>query len=160
MFWAVVLLCVCVDQLTKAGIARSMELGSTRPLIPGVLDFTYTHNTGAAFSILTGRQTFLIAVTAAVMIVMVIYVIRKGKDIFLPEKIALALIVGGGLGNLICRIARGYVIDFINIHILPIFNTADICVCCGCALLVLSVLILEPRCAAAKEGSDERRSDS
>ena len=159
MFWVIVLLCVAVDQWSKLQIARTMELGANRPLIPGVLDFTYTHNTGAAFSILTGRQTFLIAVTAAVMIAMTVYVIRKGRSIFLPEKIALALIVGGGCGNLICRCVRGYVIDFINIHILPIFNAADICVCCGCALLVLSVLILEPRHAAAEKDSDERRSD-
>ena len=160
MFWVIVLLCVAVDQWSKLQIARTMELGANRPLIPGVLDFTYTHNTGAAFSILTGRQTFLIAVTAEVMIAMTVYVIRKGRSIFLPEKIALALIVGGGCGNLICRCVRGYVIDFINIHILPIFNAADICVCCGCALLVLSVLFLEPRFEKAPERPDERRSDS
>ena len=160
MFWAIILLCIAIDQLSKAKIASVMSLGSSNTVVPGLLDFTYTHNTGAAFSILTDRQTFLIAVTAIVMAAMVIYVIRKGKSLFLPEKLALALIVGGGCGNLICRITRGYVIDFINIHILPIFNAADICVCCGCALLVLSVLILEPRCAAAKEGPDERRSDS
>ncbi len=158
MFWAVILLCVAIDQWSKFRIARTMQLGANKPLIPGVLDFTYTHNTGAAFSILTGKQTFLIVITAAVMLGMIVYVVRKGKDIFLPEKLALALIVGGGTGNLICRILRGYVIDFINIHILPIFNAADICVCCGCALLVLSVLFLEPRSAAAKQ-NDERRTE-
>lgn len=158
MFWAVILLCVAIDQWSKLQIARTMDLGTGKTLIPGILDLTYTHNTGAAFSILTGQQTLLIVVTAAVMIAMTVYVARKGKSIFLPEKLAIALIVGGGLGNLICRVARGYVIDFINIHILPIFNAADICVCCGCALLVLSVLFLEPR-YTAKEKSDERRSD-
>ena len=137
MFWAVILLCVAIDQWSKLQIARTMDLGTGKTLIPGILDLTYTHNTGAA---------------------MTVYVVRKGKSIFLPEKLAIALIVGGGLGNLICRVARGYVIDFINIHILPIFNAADICVCCGCALLVLSVLFLEPR-YTAKEKSDERRSD-
>ncbi|MBQ2096111.1 MAG: signal peptidase II [Firmicutes bacterium] len=145
MFWIVILLCVCIDQLSKLAVERSMELGATKPLLPGILGFTYTRNTGAAFSILTGKQAFLIAVTAVVMIAMVVYVLRKGKTIFLPEKIAIALIVGGGTGNLICRIVRGYVVDFINIHILPIFNAADIFVCCGCGLLVLSVLWLEPR---------------
>lgn len=158
MFWAVILLCVAIDQWSKLQIARTMDLGTGKTLIPGILDLTYTHNTGAAFSILTGQQTLLTVVTAAVMIAMTVYVVRKGKSIFLPEKLAIALIVGGGLGNLICRVARGYVIDFINIHILPIFNAADICVCCGCALLVLSVLFLEPR-YTAKEKSDERRSD-
>ena len=145
MFWVIILLCVAVDQLSKAKVASAMELGASRTVIPGLLDLTYTHNTGAAFSILTDRQTFLIAVTGIVMIAMVVYVVKKGRTIFPVEKAALALIVGGGCGNLVCRIVRGYVIDFINIHILPIFNAADICVCCGCGLLVLSVLWLEPR---------------
>ena len=88
MFWIVILLCICIDQLSKLAVERSMELGATKPLLPGILDFTYTRNTGAAFSILTGKQAFLIAVTAVVMIAMVVYVLRKGKTIFLPEKIA------------------------------------------------------------------------
>ena len=58
MFWAVIALCVAVDQWSKLQIARTMELGANKPLIPGVLDFTYTHNTGAAFNILTDKQTF------------------------------------------------------------------------------------------------------
>ena len=162
MFWIIVILCVCVDQLSKLRIAQTMELGSSHAVIPGVLDLTYTHNTGAAFSILTGQQTLLIVVTAAVMAGMTVYVVRKGRSLFLPEKIAIALIVGGGAGNLICRIARGYVIDFINIHILPIFNAADICVCCGCALLVLSVLWLEPRRTArsAEDGAAQVTDDT
>ena len=65
MFWIIVILCVCVDQLSKLRIAQTMELGSSHAVIPGVLDLTYTHNTGAAFSILTGQQTLLIVVTAA-----------------------------------------------------------------------------------------------
>ena len=153
MFWVIIAACILVDQWSKLQIASAMELGTSKTILPGLLDITYTRNTGAAFSILTGKQTFLIAVTAIVMAAMVVYVVRKGRSIFLPEKIAIALIVGGGCGNLICRILRGYVIDFINIHILPIFNVADICVCCGCGLLVLSVLLLEPR--AGKETDSE-----
>ena len=153
MFWIIIAVCIAIDQWSKMQIASSMQLGETRTVISGLLDFTYTHNTGAAFSILTGKQTFLIVVTALVMVCMVVYVLKKGKTIFLPELTAIALIVGGGTGNLICRVLRGYVIDFINIHILPIFNVADICVCCGCGLLVLSVLWLEPR------KTDERKQD-
>ena len=155
MFWAIILLCVAIDQLSKAKIASLMTLGASKTILPGLLDLTYTHNTGAAFSILTGRQNFLIVVTAAVMIAMVVYAAKKGKSLFLPEKLALALIVGGGCGNLICRILRGYVIDFINIHILPIFNAADIFVCCGCGLLVLSVLVLEPVAAKRRQSEEE-----
>ncbi len=165
MFWIVIAVCIAVDQWSKAHVASSMFLGENHRVIPGLLDLTYTHNTGAAFSILTGRQTFLIAVTAIVMAGMIVYVVRKGRSLFPPEKYAIAFIVGGGLGNLICRVFRGYVIDFINMHILPIFNAADICVCFGCGLLVLSVLWLEPRAAAkhtaglAETESDERQQD-
>ena len=159
MFWIVIAVCIALDQWTKFLVSSRMTLGTTVPVLPGILDLTYTQNTGAAFSILTGKQGLLIAVTSVVMIAMAVYVVKKGKSLFLPEKLALALIVGGGTGNLICRVSRGYVVDFLNIHILPIFNVADICVCCGCGLLVLSVLLLEPR-YAKKEQADERREDN
>ena len=122
-----------------------MELGQSITVVPRLLDLTYLHNTGAAFSILTGRQTLLIAVTSVVMAGMAVYYVIRRRSIFPAEKYALALIVGGGIGNLICRAARGYVVDFIDIHWIPVFNVADMCVVCGCALLILSVLWLEPR---------------
>ena len=80
MFWLIVAVCIAIDQGSKLLVARTMELGSGRTLIPGVLDLTYTHNTGAAFSILTGKQTFLIVVTASILIAMIVYVIRKRKS--------------------------------------------------------------------------------
>ena len=78
------------------------------------------------------------------MLVILGYIILAGKNVPGSERLALGLIFGGGLGNLISRILDGYVIDFINIYIIPIFNVADIAITCGCILLALSVLVIEP----------------
>lgn len=155
MFCLVIALCILADQLTKAAVVSKFELGQGMTVVPRLLDFRYVQNTGAAFSILTGRQTFLIAVTAVFMAAMVFYVWKKRRSIYWAEKLAIALIVGGGLGNLICRAWRGFVVDFIDIHWIPVFNVADMCVCCGCALLVFSVLWLEPRAQKSKPGQED-----
>ena len=67
---------------------------------------------------------------------------------------ALALIAGGGLGNLYDRLTLGYVVDFLDFRVWPIFNVADICVCFGCGLLVIYVLFLEPR---QRKGQEEEK---
>lgn len=154
MYWIIIVLCVVLDQISKAAVDNSMALGQTIDVLPGVFDLTYIHNEGAAFSILLGKQSLLIAITSMLMIAMTLYVIKQGKAIFKPECISVALIVGGGLGNLISRAMSGYVIDFLNIYILPVFNVADIFVCCGCGLLMLSVLFLEPR--ALKKAAEKK----
>ena len=145
MFWIIIVLCLALDQLTKFIVDSSMALGETIAIIPGVLDLCYVRNQGAAFSILMGKQLFLICLTGMLMVFLAAYVIKNGSSVFPAEKYAIALIIGGGLGNLISRMLKGYVTDFFNIYILPVFNVADIFICAGCALLVLSVLYLEPK---------------
>ena len=68
---------------------------------------------------------------------------------------ALSLIIGGGLGNLVTRLIHGYVIDFFNFYFWPVFHVADICICVGCALLVYSVLILEPKLKKAETKEEQ-----
>ena len=131
MFRRIILFVVLADQLSKQLVRSSMELYQSIPLIGGLLDLTYIHNYGAAFSILQNKQAFLIAFTGLAMTTIVIYVARERKKLPQAEIAALGLIVGGGLGNLIDRVAQGYVVDFLNIHILPVFNVADMAVCAG-----------------------------
>jgi signal peptidase II len=145
VFWGIASAVVALDQITKQLAESSMELNQTIPLIRGMLGLTYIHNYGAAFSILQNQRVFLISFTGLAMIAIIIYVLKEQKKIPGAEKAALALIVGGGLGNLIDRVMNGYVIDFINIYILPVFNVADMSVCAGSALLIYSVVVLEPR---------------
>jgi len=68
---------------------------------------------------------------------------------------SLVLIAGGGIGNLTDRIRMGYVVDLFDFRGFPVFNVADISVCCGCALLIIYVLVFEPKVNKAKEKDDE-----
>ena len=145
MFVIIVFSIVLLDQLSKYTIQTTCVLNETISIVNGIFDITYVHNYGAAFSILQNKQTFLIIFTTIAMIAITIYTLKLQKSIPRAEVAAFALIVAGGLGNLINRIMYGYVVDFLNIHILPVFNIADISVCLGSALLVYSVIILEPK---------------
>lgn len=140
MFTLSLVIFLALDQFSKYLVDSSMELGQTIPLIKGVFDLTYVRNDGAAWNILSGKQTLLIVVTGAVMLTIIAYVIVNRKKISLLEKLSLGMIVGGGIGNLIGRASVGYVIDFLNIQIIPVFNVADIGVTVGCILLILTIL--------------------
>jgi signal peptidase II len=145
VFGFIIAAVVVADQLSKYAVQSTCILNQTIPFLPGLLDLTYVHNYGAAFSILQNRQLFLIVFTSAAMLAITIYVFKQHKKLPRAEVAAFALIVGGGLGNLINRVDHGYVVDFINIYFLPVFNVADMAVCAGSALLLYSVIILEPK---------------
>ena len=145
MFWIIIACLVLLDQLAKFFVQASVGLNETIPFISGILDLTYIHNYGAAFSILQNQRAFLVGFTSIAMLAITVYVVKEKSKLLSSEVVALAFIVGGGLGNLIDRVTNGYVVDFINIYILPVFNVADMSVCVGSALLIYSVLILEPQ---------------
>ena len=114
---------VGVDQLIKRWATVVLLPKTAMTLIPGVLELRYFLNDGMAFSMLAGKQKLLIAVTSL-------------------ERVAWTLVLGGGIGNLIDRIATGVVVDYINVLFMnfAIFNFADICVCVGVGLLMVWVL--------------------
>ena len=145
MFYIVLILSLGIDQYTKYLIESNLEVNETIPLFPGIFDLTYVRNTGAAFGMLAGKQVLLSIITGVLLIAITVYAIKNSKSISKLESLSLALIVGGGLGNLISRLIYDYVIDFFNFYFWPVFNVADICICVGSALLVIAVLILEPR---------------
>ena len=145
MFVITVILSFLADQYTKYLVSCNMTVNETIPIIPGIFDLTYVRNTGAAFGMLAGKTVLLSIVTGAMLIALSVYAVSQRKNIPVLERISLALIVGGGLGNLVTRLLYRYVIDFFNFYFWPVFNVADICICVGSALLILSVLILEPR---------------
>ncbi len=149
------IVCVVLDQLTKLLCVKNIALGDSITVIPGVLDLTYIQNRGAAFGSLTGaRWVFMIA--SVVMIALITcYVISNRKTMSYPMVITLSLIVGGGIGNMIDRIALGYVIDFVDVKFLPfwkwIFNVADSFVCVGAFLLVIIFIIEEYKTSKGKK---------
>ncbi len=140
--WLLVSVVVIVlDQLSKAAIRDHFVYGETLAVLP-YFNLVLAHNTGAAFSFLSeagGLQRWLFTAIAIVASVWIIWLLRKHQS----QKLfcfALAFILGGALGNLIDRIAYGYVVDFLDFHSdgyhFAAFNLADSAITCGAALLV------------------------
>lgn len=122
-----------VDQLTKLWIRSFLALSESFPS-DWPVRFTYVQNTGIAFGI-KANQLFLIFVTMAVVVSLLFVSIRY--HMFQPRavRIGLALMLGGAVGNLIDRVGSGYVTDFIDLQVWPVFNVADSAVVIGVGLL-------------------------
>lgn len=136
---------VGIDQLLKWVAVTYIQPQGSIPLLKIAdkewLNLTYQENTGAAFSILEGQQLFLIILTSLIIIALIVVMVMK-KVKRKPYIWAFALMIAGGLGNLIDRIFLGYVIDFIDVRIInfAVFNFADICAVCGGILLFVFVI--------------------
>jgi len=144
---------VLVDQATKFWIQSRMSYGESIPVISDVFHITYILNPGAAFGILENKTWFFVIV-AVILISGVAYIYpRLPKDKpFL--KIGAGLLTGGAVGNLIDRVRIGYVVDFFDFRIWPIFNIADICIVCGVACLAY-VLLTTPDTANSETGGND-----
>lgn len=138
--WWIPLPIVAADRLLKL-LAEKTLTGGAKTAIPGALSWQLTKNTGAAFSMLSGRSVLLVALAAALIAGLTVYLLRA-KNLPVMACVGLWSIVGGGIGNLWDRLACGGVIDFIRLDFIsfPIFNPADVFVCVGAGLTLLSVL--------------------
>lgn len=133
---------IIIDQVSKIIVVNNLTNNKSIEVIKSFFYLTYTNNKGAAFSILTGRRILLILV-ALIVIGVLIYYVRKNKIEGKVNKIALSLVIGGSIGNLIDRILRGAVVDFLDFKIFgynyPIFNLADTFIVLGVFLLLISM---------------------
>ncbi|MFQ6164683.1 signal peptidase II [Limosilactobacillus reuteri] len=135
----ILILTIC-DQLLKSWVASSIVLGGSKQLIPGIIELTNLRNSGAAWSIFEGQQTFFTIITIVAIIVIGYFIWQYRKNI--PMLIGLSLIMAGTIGNFIDRLRQGYVVDmfettFINF---PIFNLADMCLTIGVIWLIICIL--------------------
>jgi len=151
MYFIIIAFVVALDQLTKYLIQANLVLNSTIPLVDGIFHITYIQNSGAAFSMFQNKTGFLIAMQLAVITVVLVYLIKRQKKEHWSLLLSLSLIAAGGMGNLIDRAMNGYVVDFLDFRIWPIFNVADISVCVGCGLLVIYMFFVEPKLNKEKE---------
>lgn len=141
------LLVIAIDQFTKSLVRRHLPVnGSWNPIpwLGRIVTFTHVRNTGAAFGLFPSG-TILFAVVAVVVIVMIAAYHRQLAGGSWVLRVAFGLQLGGATGNLVDRIARGYVTDFIDCHVWPVFNVADSSIVVGTALLAYYALFLEPR---------------
>lgn len=137
----VVIVWLALDQLTKAWF-NQLSVGSvTLSPIPQAIDFVLVHNTGAAWGVFSNATSILAVVSVVVCIIVVVYLFAS-PNASLGTTIGLSLVVAGGIGNAIDRIANGYVIDFISFSFIdfPVFNIADIGVTCGLTIFIISFI--------------------
>lgn len=139
---------VVLDQITKAIVDRTMALYESRPVIDGLLRLTHVRNRGAAFGVLSDadlpyQSVLLSLISVGALAAIAVYAWRLPVKSRLPQT-ALALIMGGAVGNLLDRARLGYVIDYVDVywgrHHWPAFNVADSAISIGVALLVLDIL--------------------
>lgn len=132
-----------LDQYTKYLVVQQIPLHGTVDLLPGVVCLTHVRNTGAAFSMLAGKRTFFLIITALFLIAVVYCVAKKiltGKYLWV-----LTFITAGAIGNLIDRMANGYVVDMIETQFMEfaVFNVADIFITLGSIALIIIVLFFD-----------------
>jgi len=138
---------VAIDQALKFVIASKYPLGASTELFDGILSLTYMRNPGAAFGLLPQVPVLVPALIALTLLSVLFY---NDARWVAPPRVqgALALLAGGALGNLIDRIRLGAVVDYIDVHIWPVFNVADLAVTTGAALLMISLVVRTPPPAA------------
>jgi len=140
-----VLAVVGLDRITKLwAVGSLMKMpGSRMSVIPGVVEFKYVENTGASFSMLSDHTWLLTLVSFAMVLLISFCIIKYHGQLSILERIGLASVLGGALGNLIDRALYGYVVDFINPLFInfAVFNIADIFITCGAILLVFLFLL-------------------
>ena len=133
-----------IDQAIKLWATNVLQPIGAMPLIPHVVELRFVLNPGMAFSLLSGKQLFLIIATSIALIFVAYGLFFRSRGRYLQQA-ALVLVLGGGIGNLIDRVLNGEVVDYINLLFMQfaVFNFADICVCVGVGLWVLVIFLEE-----------------
>lgn len=140
LYLAIAALVVVVDQVIKYFVLLYLEPVGRVTAIPHLLDLVYVENTGVAFGMFSNMRWLFVVITTLVIVVFIILLFKSGKDSRLFS-ISAALIVGGGVGNLIDRVLRGFVVDYLQLSFFsPVCNFADYCITIGTVLLIIYLL--------------------
>ncbi len=133
---------VLLDRLTKHFFSNVLDLNESLALVRGVFHFTLVHNTGIAFGFFKdcGAVFIIIPVILTGLLIYNVYYYRHSQTISRTYIVAFSLILGGAIGNLIDRIFLGYVIDFIDFRVWPVFNVADSAITVGAAIILLKCI--------------------
>ncbi|MBL7130698.1 MAG: signal peptidase II [Candidatus Omnitrophica bacterium] len=145
------ILVVVFDQLSKILFSHILPLDKTIPVIKNFFHLTLIHNTGIAFGVLKGSSKTILIVTI-IGLGLIIYSLKKDfltfkhslspKTLFI-RKMAIGFIIGGAVGNMIDRLRLGYVVDFLDFRIWPVFNLADSFITIGAVILFWNLFICD-----------------
>ena len=138
--WLISFLTLIADQASKRLILTTFTPGESLPLLPGALHLTYVQNTGAAFGLFKGQQIVFIGVSLLVIVWVAREFLRRPGALTSSTLWGYALVLGGAAGNLIDRLRFGFVVDFIDVRIWPVFNIGDSAITIGVALLLWHAL--------------------
>ena len=139
MLIAICVLLILADQAVKHYISAAMPLGASVPVFPGIFHITLVHNPGAAFGVLANQRGLFIVFSIVLVLAMAFFYRRLLQESF-SVRYGAFLLLGGAMGNLIDRVRYGYVVDFFDFRIWPVFNVADIAIVCGVGLLMYAVI--------------------
>ncbi|MBW4645242.1 MAG: lipoprotein signal peptidase [Goleter apudmare HA4340-LM2] len=145
LFWITAFIAFFIDQLTKYLIVQNFKLGQTLPLLPDIFHLTYVTNTGAAFSLLSGKVEWLRWLSLGVSLVL-IGLALFGSVLSFWDQLGYGLILGGAMGNGIDRFILGYVVDFLDFRLInfAVFNMADSFISIGIVCLLIASLQKTP----------------
>ena len=155
IYTAIILSGIGLDQLTKLLAVKYLEPVSTVPIIKDVLHLTFVTNDGMAFGMLDDKRWIFMSVSV-IMIAVLCYLLYTGRLENKLYTVSVSMIISGGIGNMIDRIALGEVVDFVDFRLInfAVFNFADTIVCIGAGLLILA-LVTEIVRESKKEKSNE-----
>ena len=160
---AVIAAVIGLDQLTKWLTVVNLEEYESFPVWQDVFHFTYVKNTGMAFGMLKDHRWVFMVFSTIAIVALIVYLFR-----FRPEsrwmQVSMAMIIGGGIGNMIDRVFWGYVVDFIDVTLInfAVFNIADSFVCIGAGIMILCLvldLIKEIKLEKAKNAEEQNHAD-
>ncbi|QSJ17078.1 lipoprotein signal peptidase [Nostoc sp. UHCC 0702] len=145
LFWIAAFIAFFLDQLTKYWVVQTFNMGQTLPILPEIFHITYVTNTGAAFSLLSGKVEWLRWLSLGVSLVL-IGLASFGPALNRWDQLGYGLILGGAVGNGIDRFVLGYVIDFLDFRLIkfPVFNIADSFISIGIVCLLIASLQRTP----------------
>ncbi len=147
LFLFTVVVIVWTDRVTKIFFSDLLSLGESLPIVRNVMHMTLVYNTGIAFGLFKnhGIVFIIIPIIAVVLLVFNIFYYHNNKELSRLYIVGFSLILGGAIGNLIDRIAYGYVIDFIDLRVWPVFNIADSAITIGAFIIAIKCLRLSTK---------------
>lgn len=163
-YWILLLVSAVViilDQITKSIVRANLPFGVSYTPIEAIPFFRFVHweNTGAAFGMFQGGGTVFAILAVIVTIIIIVYYPQIPQQ-YLFMRIAVAMQMGGAIGNLIDRILFGPVLDFIAVSVFPVFNIADASITVGVAILLISLWVEERKQKETRHLSDNNNQDS
>ncbi len=139
LLWLILIVILVLDQAAKYLASINLLEGETIPVINGIFHITLVHNRGAAFGLFQAHSGVFV-VLSIIVASLILYLNYRWVNKGTLVTCVLALIVGGAVGNLIDRIRLGYVVDFLDFRIWPVFNVADSAISIGTIVLIIYII--------------------